>query len=61
MIAINLKDNISCEYLCSKIQKLLQDNQPIDPNDTLLVIELKKIQDSTQPIPKLVYQQVPNT
>jgi hypothetical protein len=55
-IALTLSDNISCEYICSSIQKLLSkyNNQL---NNKLLVIELREIFESNQNLlPKLEFK-----
>jgi hypothetical protein len=54
-IAITLSENISCEYICSSIQKLLSNNN--QPNNKLLVIELREIFESNQNLlPKLEFK-----
>jgi hypothetical protein len=55
-IAITLSENISCEYICSNIQKLLSkyNNQL---SNKLLVIELREIFESNQSLlPKLEFK-----
>jgi hypothetical protein len=56
MIAIKLDKNISCEFICESVQKLI--NQRIDNNkDSILIIDIKNIShDDHSMIPKLEYK-----
>lgn len=56
MLAISLSDNISCEYLCNSIQKLISKEKNL--KDKLLVIDLKNIIDSNDSLlPKLEFKE----
>ena len=57
MIAINLNKNLSCEYICESIQKLINKHQKENNNNLILVIDIKKINynDHTM-IPKIEYK-----
>lgn len=57
MISIKLQNNISCEMLCGRIQKLLMDYQKNNTNhgDLFLVIEIKEAKESIENIPKLTH------
>jgi hypothetical protein len=55
---IKLQENIECGYLCSQIQKLIEQNQStISIGESILVIDIKNIIDAPNPIPKLPYQE----
>lgn len=55
-VAISLSENISCEYICSSIQKLIS-KQKEQPINKLLVIELREIVDSNESLlPKLEFK-----
>jgi hypothetical protein len=55
MLAIKIENQISCEMLCGRIQKLLIDYQKshTNTNDLFLIVDIKQAQDSTDHIPKL--------
>jgi hypothetical protein len=60
MLVIKIENNISCDMLCGRIQKLLIDYQKINSNhgDIFLVIEIKESQDSQDSMentPKLTH------
>jgi hypothetical protein len=51
--AINLNKNISCEYLCSVIQELINSHKDI-VSDKVLVLDIRPITNSTDSLlPKL--------
>lgn len=57
MIAINLNQNISCEYVCYKIQNLIERHNRIDNKEYILVINIKEISsDNSSIIPKIEYK-----
>jgi uncharacterized protein YihD (DUF1040 family) len=61
MIAITLNKNISCENICEKIQKLVNEYGKNSSNleDSILVIEIKQINTTnTDTIPKLEYNNI---
>lgn len=54
LVSIKLQQNLSCDYICQMIQKALtqyQKNNSI--NDSLLVVDIRNINDDTSMIPKL--------
>jgi hypothetical protein len=59
-VAITLSNNISCEYICNSIQKLVaKHNQEL--SNKLLVIELKEISESEQNLlPRLEFKEEKN-
>lgn len=60
VVAIKLDKNIECEYICMQIQKLINDSQSImGIGDSILVIDIKNIIDSSNPVPKLTYEDSP--
>lgn len=57
-VVIKLQENIECGYICSQVQKLIEQNQSmISIGKTILVIDIKNIIDASNPIPKLPYQE----
>jgi len=57
-LSFNLSDNIQCENICSSIQRLVN-KRPIDPQKTLLIIDLVTITDSNDSlIPKIEYKEI---
>lgn len=59
MITINLNNQVVCQNLCNKIQKLVSDYHHNNPNhkDILLVIDIKEVNRTVYPdLPKLEYK-----
>ena len=57
MIAIKLQNNVACEYICKHIQTLIQNYQTEnnDMSDLMLVIDIKKPYDTTNPIKNITH------
>lgn len=59
-LAITLNKDIQCEYICNKIQKLVNDvkqKENIDLSNSMIVIDVVTVtQDDTSMIPKLTHE-----
>lgn len=59
-LAITLNKDIQCEYICNKIQKLVNDvkqKENIDLSNSMIVIDVVTVtQDDTSIIPKLTHE-----
>ena len=61
LASIKIQPNIPCEYICQTIQKALTKYQETnDISDSLLVIDIQKINDDTNMIPKLEFKDSPS-
>jgi len=61
LVSIKIQQNISCEYICQTIQKaLVKYQQTNDINDSLLVIDIQKINDDCSLIPKIEFKHSPS-
>jgi hypothetical protein len=57
LISLKLKDSISCEHICHMLEKAISIYQKTnDITDSLLVIDIQKINDDTSLIPKLEHK-----
>lgn len=57
--AVVIRENLDCNYICSKIAKLLNDTSNM--KDRIMVINIKSINDSDQCLlPKLEYKRESN-
>lgn len=57
LASIKLQQNLSCEYICQTIQKALTKYQQTnDTSDSLLIINIQKINDDLSLIPKLEHK-----
>lgn len=57
LLSIKIQPNISCEYICQSIQKALEKySQSNDISDSLIVIDIQKVNDDNSLVPKLEYK-----
>lgn len=57
LVSIKLQQNLSCDYICQMIQKALAQYQKDNTiNDSVLVIDIKTINDDISLIPKLEHK-----
>lgn len=57
LVSIKLQQNLSCEYICQTIQKALTQYQKTnDISDSLLVIDIQKVNDDFSLIPKIEFK-----
>lgn len=54
-IILKLNKDMSCEYICKSIQKLIN-TTPMDNNEKVLVIEIRSITDDNNYPPKLTFK-----
>ena len=60
LVSIKLENNISCDYICQKLQKAITEYQKTnDTSDSILVIDIQKIYDNVNLIPKIELQDSP--
>lgn len=56
-VCIKLDKELSCEYICHQIQKLISDYLSSNTNkDILLHIDIKQITDAVEVVPKLEHK-----
>lgn len=61
LISIKIQDNLSCEQLCLLLQQAVANYQKTnDISDSVLVIDIKKIIDTTNDTPKLEFKNSPD-
>lgn len=61
LVSIKLQPNISCEYICQTIQKaIIKYQKTNDISDSLLVINIQKINDDFSLIPKIEFKDSPS-
>lgn len=54
LVSIKLQQNLSCDYICQMIQKALTEYQKTNSiHDSLLVVDIRNINDDISLIPKL--------
>lgn len=59
LVSIKLQQNLSCEYICGMLQKAMVEYQKDnDISDSLLIIDIKKVNDDISLIPKLEYKNI---
>jgi hypothetical protein len=57
MISIKLNNNISCDYICHKIQRLIESSSITGSvDDYVLQIDIKTITDAPVVVPKIEYK-----
>lgn len=60
LLSIKLVNNLSCEYLCRSLDKAIKEYQKDnDTTDSLLVIEIKKVNDDNNMVPKIEFKDSP--
>lgn len=61
LVAIKIQENLSCEQICIVLQQAIANYQKTnDISDSLLVIDIKKIIDTTNEAPKLEFKNSPD-
>jgi hypothetical protein len=61
LASIKIQPNIPCEYICQAIQKALTKYQQTnDISDSLLIIDIQKINDDLGLIPKIEFKDSPS-
>lgn len=59
LASIKIEQNISCEYVCKTIQKIIEQySKTNDINDSLIVIDIQKVNDDTSLIPKIEHKTI---
>lgn len=59
LMSIKLQHQLSCEYICEHIQKMLVRYQKEnDVSDCVLVFDIQKVTDDTSLIPKIEYKNI---
>ena len=59
IVSFNLEHGISCEVLCSQLQRAINSyQQQNDMTNTVLVIDIKKVVEDSSHIQKLEYKNV---
>jgi len=59
LVSIKLQNNMSCEYICKMLQKAITQYQKDNNTDnTILVIDIKKVSDDTSMVPKIEYKTI---
>lgn len=57
LVSIKLQQNLPCDYICHMIQKALaQYQKDNDVSDSVLVIDIKKVNDNIDSIPKIEFK-----
>jgi len=59
-ISISLENNLSCELICNRVQKAINDymKEFNDAKDALIVIDIVKTTEDTSFIPKIEHKQI---
>lgn len=59
LASIKIQQNISCEYICQTLQKVIEKySKTNDITNSLIVIDIQKVTDDISLIPKLEYKTI---
>lgn len=57
LVSIKIQPNMSCEYICQTLQKAIEKySKTNDISDSLLVIDIQKVNDDFSLIPKIEFK-----